>query len=143
MKNIPEDKPDPKLEAFYVYRSLHSDESWGAVIVGDHCKLPNCDFLMKVFDTGERRAIARARKIYEQVHKFDTKRDNVKRFAAAALKSTSANMVKRIDMHNAPEDVKEDWTKTAASVAMKFAIALEEEYESYFKKLELEDEEIT
>ena len=73
------------LEHYYVYRSLHSDESWGAVLsISSTGKLPNLDFGMHIYARNEKEAIGRARDIYERVHKLDSSRDNIKRFAAAA-----------------------------------------------------------
>jgi len=111
------------LETFIVYRSLHSDESWGAVLGGSPISnLPNADFVMKVFARNEKEAISRARLLYEAIHKYDSDRDNIRRFACAALKSVVAH-----DMasgHN-PEE--------AAICAMEYALKMNEEFTKHFE----------
>lgn len=123
------------LEKFYVYRSLHSDESWGALLIGSETTLPNCDFLMKVYAVNETAAIARARHLYETIHKNDSKRDNVKRFAAAALKSTTRMLCR--DIQKSDDSVASDeQVEAAAKLAMRLAVSMDNEYESYFKKID-------
>jgi len=81
-------------ESFYVYRSLHSDESWGAVLLGSSTKnLPNIDFGMRVFAQNEKEAIARALKLFEKYHRFDTSKKNVKEFMTAAIESIANGYV--------------------------------------------------
>jgi len=116
---------DPGLERFYVYRSLNPDESWGAVICeGNLDKLPNIDFGMRVFAVNEKEAIARAKKEYDKIHAHDSDKENVRRFAAAALKHFILN--------ESPE--------VAAKKSMSCAIALLEQYNTYFQGLKDEQE---
>jgi hypothetical protein len=109
-----------KLETFFVYRSLHSDESWGTVL-GDApiSNLPNADFVMKVFATNEKEAISKARKLYDKIHHYDSDKDNVRRFACAALKAM-------VGIHD-PE--------TAGIQAMKYAIGMNSEFTKHFNEL--------
>ena len=110
-----------KLETFFVYRSLHSDESWGTVL-GDSpiSNLPNADFVMKVFATNEKEAITKARKLYEKIHHYDSDKDNVRRFACSALKA----MVSKYS------DV-----KAATEAAMGYAVEMNTKFTEHFKKM--------
>ena len=75
------------LETFYVYRSLHSDETWGALLgCSNVCILPNVDFGMLVYARNEREAILRGRELYERIHKNDSDKDNIRRFVYSALR---------------------------------------------------------
>jgi hypothetical protein len=118
-----------KLETFFVYRSLHSDESWGTVL-GDASisNLPNADFVMKVFANNEKEAISKARKLYDKIHHYDSDKDNVRRFACAALKAM-------VSKHS---DVEQ-----AAMAAMRYAIEMNDEFTKHFgrmnKIIEVED----
>ena len=113
---------DNNLETFFVYRSLHSNESWGAVL-GDSpiSALPNSNFVMKVFAKNEKSAIARARDLYQVIHKYDSDKDNVRRFACAALKTAVVN---HADPNNAAE-----W-------AMERAVAINKRFTQHFKELD-------
>lgn len=118
------------LETFFVYRSLHSDESWGAVLgCSPIRKLPNADFVMKVFARNEKEAISRARILYEAIHKYDSDRDNIRRFACAALKSVVKHDLRQ-DRPN-PE--------YAASCAMDYALRMNEEFSRHFDAIKVED----
>ena len=110
-----------KLETFFVYRSLHSDESWGTVL-GDSPigRLPNADFVMKVFATNEKEAITKARRLYDKIHHYDSDKDNVRRFACAALKAM-------VGQHSDAE--------AAGREAMKYAIGMNSEFTKHFNKL--------
>jgi len=121
------------LETFYVYRSLHSDESWRAVLAdGNLRKLPNIDFGMRVYAINEKEAITRARYLYEKIHAYDSDKENVRRFAAAALKSTSAHYIGRGPLSSiSDEDIKK-----LAVVTMRMAVELNEEYNRHFEKKE-------
>lgn len=123
------------LEAFYVYRSLHSDESWGAILSTASAKeLPNVDFGMTVYATNEKRAIARARDIYEKIHKFDSARDNIRRFAAATVKS-----VAKIHLERSNRTKLEDGdVDNIAQETMKVALGLNKKFQEHFDKLEEE-----
>lgn len=115
------------LDAFYVYRTLHSDESWNAILgICNVNKLPNIDFGMMIYAKNEREAIARGRHLYEKIHKWDSDRDNIRRFAAAALKSTIA-----YHLGKGPLDFDE-----LAKVTMNMAMALNREYKSHFDRLD-------
>jgi hypothetical protein len=126
------------LETFYVYRSLHSDESWNAVLgICRISKLPNVDFGMRVFAKNEKEAIARGRDLYEKIHKWDSDKDNIRRFAAAALKSMSSGIVGKGPL----KGIGGSEIKTIAEVTMKLAIATNEEYNKYFESLDNENTE--
>lgn len=74
------------LEAFFVYRSLHSDESWDATITSAQISsLPNIGFGMRVFAKNKKEAITRGRYLYEKIHKLDSDIDNVKQFMSSIL----------------------------------------------------------
>ena len=113
-----------KLEKFYVYRGLNNDESWGTVVLdGDLRRLPNVSFGMRVFAINETEAITRAKKEYDKVHAHDSDKENIRRFAAAALKSvigTGDHVVKR---------------------TMEYAIDLNDKYIEHFKRIE--DEKVS
>jgi len=113
------DIKDPQaLEKFYVYRSLHSDESWGVVLVsGEMHKLPNITFGMKVFEVNEKAAIAKAKKIYDRIHLYDNDKRNVREFVAAYI-----------------------YKGYKAKAALRKAIEMNEEYKEHFKGLEENDE---
>lgn len=106
------------LETFYVYRSLHSDESWGAILGCSHvCRMPNVDFGMRVFARNEKEAIMRARDLYERIHKNDSDRDNVRRFVYSALRQAMEEGL-------SPEE--------AADKAMQYAVTLNKKFKSHF-----------
>ena len=115
------------LEGFYVFRSLHSDESWGALIIGSSMpsKLPNIDFGMKVYATNEKEAIGNAKTIYDRIHAYDSDKENIRRFAAAALKYFIQDCSEQI----------------AAEKSMKYAVALLDEYNKHFNEVEKENNE--
>jgi len=114
------------LETFYVYRSLHSDESWNAVLADSSLrKLPNIDFGMRVFAINEKEAIARAKDLYEKIHAYDSDKENIRRFAAAALKST-------VTYHIGNKLNDEDIKKLSA-LTMRLAVELNKEYNKYFE----------
>jgi len=75
------------LEKFYVYRSLNNDETWGAVTLHNYLSiLPNVDFGMRIFAKNEKEAIGKAKATYDKIHVYDSDKENIRRFAAAALK---------------------------------------------------------
>lgn len=122
------ERDEISLEKFYVYRSLQNDESWGALLLGSRLaeKLPNLDFGMRIFASNSKEAISKAKVIYDRIHVYDSDKENIRRFAAAALKSC----ISRFN-DDAPRIAKE---------SMKYAIALLEEYNKHFNKLETENE---
>lgn len=121
------------LETFYVYRTLHSDESWAAILgCCSVSALPNIDFGMMVFAANEKEAIARGRELYEKIHKWDSDRDNVRRFAAAALKSVTAHYIQR-SPNERPGGGELD---ALAKITMDMAIAMNKEYKSHFERLD-------
>lgn len=124
---------DNDLEKWYVYRSLHSDESWGAVIIDTGAILPNCDFLMKVFAKNEKEAIARGRNLYEKIHKFDTTIENMRRFLSATVKSTSDALIAEKGLGMLAENPNE--IEIATKVAMDLAVSLNNQFEKFIKKI--------
>lgn len=113
---------DFALEKFYVYRSLNNDETWGAVILTNNLSiLPNVDFGMRVFAKNEKEAIGKAKATYDKIHVYDSDKENVRRFAAAALKYFIAE--------NKDAEV-------VATNVMKYAVAMLNEYNQYFNELE-------
>jgi hypothetical protein len=125
------------LETFYVYRSLHSDESWGAVLAcGSIRKLRNIDFGMRVYAVNEKDAITRARYLYEKIHAYDSDKENVRRFAAAALKSTSAHYIGKGPLNK----VSDEEIRELAKITMKMAVETNEEYNRHFERLQKEKE---
>lgn len=120
------------FENFYVYRSLHSDESWGAIIVGSHSSIPNCDFLIKVEATNEREAITKGKTLYDKIHKFDSVKSNVKYFAGAALKSVVSAVC---DSPKALAEIHNDTVSHITRTSMRLAIAMNREYEQYFESI--------
>lgn len=111
------------VEKFYVYRSLHNDESWGAIImVGEMPHgLPNIDFGMRIFARNEKEAIAKGKLNYDKIHTYDSDKENIRRFAASALKTFTER----------GED-----SELAAKNAIKYAVQLNKEYNEYFRSLE-------
>lgn len=84
---------------------------------------------MKVFARNEKEAISRARILYEAIHKYDSDRDNIRRFACAALKSVVKHDLRQ-DRPN-PE--------YAASCAMDYALRMNEEFSRHFDAIKVED----
>jgi len=118
---------DQAIEKWYVYRSLNQDEAWGAIIIDNEIgRLPNIDFGMKVFAINEKEAITRAKKEYDKIHAYDSDKENVRRFAASALKHF----------------IKNDDADVAAKKAINYSVALLKEYNKYFKGIEDEQQEI-
>lgn len=118
------------LETFYVYRSLHSDESWGAVLASSNiCKLPNIDFGMVVYATNKKQAISRARDLYERIHASDSDRKNVREFATCVLGAVSRAMLKNGGSFDGKE---EKITRSALSIAVK----MNEVFNEYFYNIE-------
>ena len=106
------------LEKFYVYRSLGEEERWGALILDSGLgRLPNISFGMRIFAINEKAAIARARNLYEEIHKYDSDKDNVRRFACSILKQTRADGMD---------------ADSAAGVSLKYAIAMNKVFKNYF-----------
>lgn len=123
------------LETFYVYRSLHSDESWGAVLGGQSAEsLPNIDFGMTVYAKNEKQAIARGRDLYEKIHKFDSDRDNVRRFAAAIVKSVTKDHLRR----SSNGKLSEGELESIKQETMRVAIALNDGFTEHFNRLDAE-----
>ncbi len=119
---------DIRLEKFYVYRSLNNDESWGTVLLdGSLTKLPNVSFGMRIFAINETEAIARAKKEYDKIHAYDSDKENVRRFAAAALKQ-----VMKHEMN----------ASVVAKKVMKYSLNLLKEYNEHFKRIENEQQKI-
>jgi len=124
------------LDTFYVFRSLHSDETWGAILaIQEANKLPNVDFGMKIFAKNEKEAIARGRDLYEKIHKWDSDKDNIRRFAAAALKSVSAKLFE----NSLVKDINNKRVEAMAKMAMRLAIATNREYTKHFKDINNEN----
>lgn len=113
------------VERFYVYRSLHRDESWGAIIMsgGMPHGLPNIDFGMKIYARNEKEAIAKGKLNYDKIHTYDSDKENIRRFAAAALK----HCMKKYESKG-----------TAASKAMEYAVLINAEFNEHFRQLEEE-----
>lgn len=110
------------LEKFYVYRCLGEEEKWGALILDSGLdKLTNVAFGMRVFANNEKAAIGRARDLYEKIHKYDSDKDNIRRFACSALK-------KMISSSADPKKV--------ARTSMEYAIAMNEVFKAHFENLE-------
>ena len=73
-------------EVYYVYKSLHSDESWGAILNSRAAtNLPNIRFGMRIIAPNEKAAIARGRKVYDELAKTENKKRNIKDFAVATI----------------------------------------------------------
>ena len=121
-----------ELETFYVYKSLHSDESWGTVM--GECpanRLPNICFGMKVYAKNEKHAIARARDKYEQLHACDSDKNNIKRFACAGFGE---------NIRSADGDISSLGLKseTAALRTLAYARKLNDKYKELCKELDRE-----
>ncbi len=117
---------EQRLEKFYVYRSLHRDESWGAMILCDStvARLPNIDFGMRVFATNEKEAIGKAKMVYDRIHAYDSDKENMRRFVAASLKYC----LRRYETE-----------KIAAEKAVECAVHTLNKYNEHFNQLEKED----
>jgi len=87
--------------------------------------LPNVSFGMRIFAINETEAIARAKKEYDKIHAYDSDKENVRRFAAAALK-TLIEIVPTADV---------------VEKTMKYAVDLNDKYTEHFKRIE--DEKIS
>lgn len=117
------------LETFYVYRSLHSDESWGAALgCGTIASLPNIDFGMTVYASNEKEAIARARDLYERIHHLDSDRNNVREFAKEALNSVVRSKLRKGEKIEGKE-------KEIAKSTMKVAVEMNDEFKRHFENV--------
>ena len=126
------EQSDPDLESFYAYRSLLSDESWGAILSECHVsRLSNIDFGMRVYAKNEKEAISKARRIYDEIHKHDIDKENLRRFAASALKTVLTRYNTKILNGNEIKEV--------AGITMKIAIALNKEFNSCIKLYQNKD----
>ena len=111
------------LEKFYVYRSLHSDESWGAVLLpGDICRLPNIAFGMKVYASNEKEAVSQAKQVYERIHIYDNDKKNIREFVCAILSKEGMAGT------------------TAIKNILTNAITINEQFNNHFKRLEKNNE---
>jgi len=128
------------LETFYVYRSLHSDESWGALLADAPIyKLPNIDFGMIVYAENRKQAISRARDLYEKIHANDSDRKNIREFSTCVLGAVSRAMLKNGGSFDGKE---EKITKSALNIAIK----MNEAFNEYFfenEKRKAEDAKAT
>ncbi len=88
---------DPNLETFFVYKSLHSDDSWGAVIVSQSAKLPNSSFLMKVYAVNEKEAIVKGQEAFNKINKRDRHSD-LRFFVSSALQSIKTFSKDRVEI---------------------------------------------
>lgn len=110
---------DIRQEHFYVFRTLHSDESWGVLLASSSAnKLPNISFGMRVYALNEKEAISRAKDIYERIHKYDTYKEDVKMFMLDILVSF--------------DEINND----SISKAFKYAILATKKCHEYFRELE-------
>jgi hypothetical protein len=117
------------LESFYVYRSLNSDETWGAVLAdSDIRKLPNIDFGMLVFAVNEKEAIIRGRLLYEKIHAYDSDKENMRIFTAAVLKSASK--------HYIDKGIADGQINDLAKITTRIAAKVNEEFNKHFQKLQ-------
>ena len=111
------------LEKFYVYRSLHSDESWGAVLLpGDICRLPNIAFGMKVYAISEKEAISKAKQTYDKIHIYDNDKKNIREFVKELLVSAPAVYTDNLNE------------------IMSCAVEMNEIFKKHFKELEQNNE---
>jgi hypothetical protein len=111
------------LEKFYVYKSLHSDNSWGAIVLVSALeKLPNISFGMKVFAKNEIEAIRKAKDTYDRIHGLDVDKDNIRKFVSASLKALLA-----CNPHEAPQ--------TMALKALEYAVAMNEQFKKHFEEI--------
>jgi hypothetical protein len=114
-----EQKKSQTLEKFYVYRSLHNDESWGTVLLSSIVsKLPNISFGMKIYEKNEKAAIAKAKEVYSKLHMYDNDKKNIREFVTSILHYF-------LDMDPV----------AAASKAMTYAIEMNSKYKEYFRNL--------
>lgn len=129
---------DKNLETFYVYRTLNEDdESWGAILgIKAAMSLPNIDFGMTVYAINEKAAISRGRVLYDRVHQRDSDKDNIRRFAASALKVTSKGLQDYTERGVCPDRNQID---IMAMITMEMAVSLNDEYKKHFVKLDNED----
>ena len=111
------------LEKFYVYRSLNNDESWGAVVLSSSLsKIPNIDFGMKIFARNETEAISRAKNEYDKIHKYDSDKENIRRFCSAALRALIVSGI---------TDAVE-----ISKLSLKYALEMNRVYSEYFKEID-------
>ena len=114
------------LEVFFAYRSLHSDESWGAVLgCAEVSTLPNIDFGITVYARNEKEAVTRARDLYERIHQFDSDRNNVREFAKEAFNSIIDKDYNRFL----------NSSKEVTSMAVNAAVEMNDEFKRYFEKV--------
>ena len=124
------------LESFYVYRSLHSDESWGAVLSqATTYKIPNISFGMKVFAKNEREAIIRARNLYERYYGSESSEKMISSFAAEAIGPVVAESVRNVNFNDA-------MMRNAAQLILKFSVIMEEEYRKHKEEIRDEQEDV-
>jgi len=123
------------LEKFYAYKSLHSDESWGAMLaIAGLYKLPNVSFGMMVYAINEKEAISKARVLYERIHKWDSDKDNVRRFVTAAL-----NEMLQTYKEKHPDMPLDQWEyHLIGDMAVRSAVETNQSFVKHFDKLEEE-----
>lgn len=113
-----------ELEKFYVYRSLHSDNSWGTVVFGsDVCKLPNVSFGMKVFAKNEIEAVSKAKEAYDRIHGLDMSKENIRKFSSAALRALIVS-----PSISDPEEISQK--------ALEYAIQMNQKFREHFGEIE-------
>lgn len=118
------------LETFYVYRSLHSDESWGALLADAPIyKLPNIAFGMMVHAENQKQAISRARDLYERIHANDSDKKNIREFSTCVLGAVSRAMLKNGGSFDGKEE------KITRS-ALKIAVKMNEIFNEHFLDIE-------
>ena len=119
------------FDKFYVYRSLHQDESWGALILDSSTlnNLPNLSFGMKIYARNEKEAIIKAKLVYDKIHAYDGDKKILSEFMAVAL----GPLVWFQGDKNYPDIVAEK-SLNYAKVALK-------QYNEHFNELEKENNE--
>ena len=117
------------IDKFYVYRSLHNDEAWGAKVINiatlEH--LPNISFGMKIFAKNEKEAIAKAKVVYDRLHLLDGDKENIRKFVAAILGSEKTDMFDKNKF-------------VFIQRAMEYAIEANDQFNQYFNDLRNQDE---
>lgn len=117
------------LETFYVYRSLHSDESWNAILIDSTVRnLPNITYGMRVYAANKKEAIDRARRLYDKLHAHDNDKINIREFMSAALRSMTRYLYSLKEV--TPEKISE-----IAKISMNLATESNREYNEYFDSI--------
>jgi len=120
---------DCDVEKYYVYKELNTGK-WNAVLSGVSTDfLPTISFGTRIFAFNEKDAIGRAKKTYDEIHAYDSDKDNIRRFAASGFKAV-------LDKYGPEKYPDNDDLDLISDITVGAAIRLNKKYIEHFKELE-------